>query len=289
MAIWTTTGVQAASLDNLLTLFRNRFRDRFGPEVSLEPETPQGQLAALFAQALAEHEEAVVEQSNSLSVQHAVGRQLDDLGSLIGLARRTGESDADFRTRYAQSTSRLASGSVPAISSALADAGVSQSVVRENATAAAVTVQGVELRPHSVLCICEGGSDAAIAAAIRRSKPAGVDTSGDSLQDGYRFTRVERVPVRVSVSIRRDASSAAFPATGVTDIREALVAYAAREFRIGESVNSTILLSPVNTVPGHVPNVPSILLADGSPLPGVPALNTLYTLSPDDVLVTVQT
>ena len=87
MPVVTPSGVQPLSLSDYVERLQTRFRAGLGNDLNLDPETPQGQIIAIMALALAELDEAVVDLSNATSVSHASGRQLDDLGTILGLAR----------------------------------------------------------------------------------------------------------------------------------------------------------------------------------------------------------
>ena len=116
------------------------------------------------------------------------------------------ESDAEYRARYGRVVARNARGSTEAILAAVLDVeGVTDALIRENATSAQLTVQGKAIAAHSICVVVEGGTDADIAAAIARSKPAGTGTSGYTMvnvphRGGWsvpiRLSRVTPVPIK---------------------------------------------------------------------------------------------
>ena len=87
MARVTITGIEPRDLGGYRQLLEDRFREALGSTLDLSPETPQGQLVGLLALSFAEADEALVNVSNGMSVDRAIGRQLDDIGSLVGVTR----------------------------------------------------------------------------------------------------------------------------------------------------------------------------------------------------------
>ena len=84
------TGAKASSLAENLTEYENRLKERFGEDLALEPETPQGQVAGLVALALTEIGEAIVDDANASNLDHASGVLLDSLGTLLDIRRDEG-------------------------------------------------------------------------------------------------------------------------------------------------------------------------------------------------------
>ena len=87
MALVTPQGVTGRSLVEYVTILGERFQASFGDDLDLSPETPQGQLIGILALALAEQDESIVQLGNAMSLDHASGNQLDDLGSLLDVNR----------------------------------------------------------------------------------------------------------------------------------------------------------------------------------------------------------
>ena len=83
----TPQGVAAYTLPDAQAEIDARLRRAFGQDLSLAPQTPQGQLAGLLAVLAVEVGEAVAAVANSLSVDHAAGPQLDAIGSIVGVPR----------------------------------------------------------------------------------------------------------------------------------------------------------------------------------------------------------
>ena len=85
MATITESGVVGRSLGDYRELLNERFLAVFGETLSLDPETPQGEIIGIMALSLAEQDEGTVAQSNALSPTNAIGQQLVDQGAIIGL------------------------------------------------------------------------------------------------------------------------------------------------------------------------------------------------------------
>lgn len=87
MARLTEGGMIGTTLTEYQQLLGNRMRAVFGQQLSLEPETPQGQLIGVLSLTLAEQDEALVALANATSIRHAEGRQLDDIAGIFGITR----------------------------------------------------------------------------------------------------------------------------------------------------------------------------------------------------------
>ena len=374
MATISITGVTPRDLTGYVELFRARFREQFGADFSLDPETPQGQIISVLALSATEIDESIVSLANSLSVDHAVGRELDDLGTLLGIARipatkssvtatmsgvagthipagtiaRTAagdefaaisdsaipaalsvavdmvavndgavvaaagdlnqvvtiipgwetitnaaaasvgaptESDADYRRRYNSVTGRLSIAPKIALKAALVESGVDDARIEENATNAQVTRQGLDIAAYSVMCIVRGGQQPAIAGAILAHKGLGVGMSGSVAHGGARYETY--APAAIKVALEISTTLGLFPADGIAQITQRLVDYADSTFALGEGIDLRRIQTPINSVIGHSITSLAVTLADESALPAVTPLNTLFSLSASDIVITI--
>ena len=80
-------GARAASLAEVLDDIHERYKAKLGEDLALSPQTPQAQIAGITAAITAEILEAIVEDSNANSVDHAGGVLLTQLGSLLDIPR----------------------------------------------------------------------------------------------------------------------------------------------------------------------------------------------------------
>ena len=260
MARVTAQGIEPTTLQGYIEALEAAFRSALGQDIDLAPETPAGQLVGTLALTLTEADEALVAVGNGMSRSRALGVQLDDLGSLLGIPRLAGESDDEYRARYGRLVARNATGSAEAILAAvLSVEGVTDALIRENATAAEVTEQGKTIGAHSICLVVDGGTDEAVAAAIARSKPVGTGTSGETRVDvpypGWsvpiRLSRVTPVPIKVRLALTLRAG---FPSDGTSRIVTLAVDHV-KGLALGEHLTAQRLLADVLLVPGHTVNL----------------------------------
>ncbi len=261
MARVTAQGIEPTTLQGYIEALEAAFRSALGQDIDLAPETPAGQLVGTLALTLTEADEALVAVGNGMSRSRALGVQLDDLGSLLGIPRLEGETDDGYRARYGRLVPRNARGSAEAILAAvLSVEGVTDALIRENATAAEVTEQGKTIGAHSICLVVDGGTDEAVAAAIARSKPVGTGTSGETSVDvphagGWsvpiRLSRVTPVPIKVKLAM---TLMAGFPSDGTSRIVIRVVDHVIG-LALGERLTAQRLLADVLLVPGHTVNL----------------------------------
>ena len=261
MARVTAQGIEPTTLQGYIEALEAAFRSALGEDLDLAPETPGGQLVGTLALTLTEADEALVAVGNGMSRSRALGVQLDDLGSLLGIPRLEGEADDEYRARYGRLVARNARGSAEAILAAvLSVEGVTDALIRENATAAEVTEQGKTIGAHSICLVVDGATDEAVAAAIARSKPVGTGTSGETSVDvphagGWsvpiRLSRVTPVPIKVKLAL---TLMAGFPSDGtsriVMRVGDHVIGLA-----LGDRLTAQRLLADVLLVPGHTVNL----------------------------------
>ena len=257
MARVTAQGIEPTTLQGYIDALEAAFRSALGQDIDLAPETPAGQLVGTLALTLTEADEALVAVGNGMSRSRALGVQLDDLGSLLGIPRLEGETDDEYRARYGRLVARNARGSAEAILAAvLSVEGVTDALIRENATAAEVTEQGKTIGAHSICLVVDGGTDEAVAAAIARSKPVGTGTIGETSVDvphagGWsvpiRLSRVTPVPIKVKLAL---TLMAGFPSDGTSRIVTLVVDHV-KGLALGERLTAQRLLADVLLVPGH--------------------------------------
>ncbi len=184
---------------------------------------------------------------------------------------RNVETDAEYKRRYPREVSGQARDSVEAVlANVLRIDGVTDALVRDNDTSAAVTVQGIQIGAGAIVVIVDGGADADIARGIALSKPAGSPTVGNRMAtwrhaQGFEveimFRRVDLVPVRVSVTTRADAG---FQSNGLATMRQNMIQWFVGEWpvpgpgifdqtgvAIGESIDIERIRTPLNAVPNH--------------------------------------
>lgn len=170
------------------------------------------------------------------------------------------ESDEAARERRRQTLSIQNVALPEAIVSALyATPEVTAVLFRENYTDAPVTIEGVEIAPHSIFVVVDGGLDSDVAASLLANKSLGCGWTGDLTVPTVEpvsgqtydvsFQRPDPVTIYASVTVRQVAGSGGNPATIV---REAIEAYAAGDqdgeegLTIGADVSPFELAGAIN-------------------------------------------
>ena len=111
MAQVTPEGIEPTSLQGYVDALGTAFRTALGEDLDLAPETPQGQIVGALALTLTQVDEALIGVSNGQSVSRALGIQLDDLGSLLGMERLLGTRSTVTATLAGQSGVSIPAGS----------------------------------------------------------------------------------------------------------------------------------------------------------------------------------
>ena len=88
MAAIDETGITPVDLQGYKILLEEQFREEFGETLSVDPETPTGQIISIAALMLTEADENLVSIANGMSVNHSAGSQVDDLLSLLHVSRQ---------------------------------------------------------------------------------------------------------------------------------------------------------------------------------------------------------
>ena len=88
MATISETGIIPTDLQGYKNLLEDKFREEFGTSLSIDAETPAGQIISIASLMLAEADESLVKIANGMSVNTSSGIQLDDLSTLLHVARR---------------------------------------------------------------------------------------------------------------------------------------------------------------------------------------------------------
>ena len=213
----------------------------------------------------------------------------------------TQETQSEFRLRYRRHVGRNALTTNQALEGRILDvAGVADVLVRDNSTVAAVTVQGQAIAARGVYAAVEGGTDAAVAEIIARAKTAGAPTVGatsvtvnqldaDGMPAGtiaINFDRVTLTPITATFTITPGMD---FPGDGIMRINDGLVAYVAQQ-GISDPIDSTRILAPILSVPGH--QLGTVTIAKRTGVGDITDranvdLNEKLTLAAADITITV--
>lgn len=197
---------------------------------------------------------------------------------------RLEETDTELRQRRARSTAAPSAGPIESIYANLANLpGVTYARAYQNNT---LVTDSRGIPAKSVAAVVVGGEDLDIAYALLARTGVTAEwfgTSTVSLFDAQdveyqvKFSRAAAKPIYVRVEVRITNPSI-FPADGLTQIRDAIVAYAAggapaldgvengfgtTGFPPGAPILTSRLYTPINYVPGH--EVVSLLVDDVDP------------------------
>lgn len=167
-----------------------------------------GEASAIFYdEIVSEHVAAAHTITQIVTSIDGVERVNNDLPADPAILRET-DSELFNRCLYFGSTATNAS-----FRSILANVaqveGVSRVAGAENPSNTEVTIKGVELSPHSILVVADGGSDIDVATAIFNSRATGCDMVGstevslyiDNQEYVYKFDRPILVPLQAKVSV----------------------------------------------------------------------------------------
>lgn len=220
------------------------------------------------------------------------------------------ETDTQYRNRFKAQVNKNAVTPLGAVLGAIREIeGVKNAVGRENDNGKAVIFQDVELPPHSIYIVAQGGGDKEIAQAIYTKKTGGVATYGAkniTLRDveGFdvdiKFDRPNAIDIEIDLTISLNAN---FPDNGVADIKQRIFDYITGNhdrteslwfyggLRIGQPLSKYRLLTPINDITGHdIVSFDLRIKGEDRSLESVSArLNDIITInSLDDITITIE-
>lgn len=216
----------------------------FGEGFSTDPYTINGRLIDALTKLFVDTCGVCAQNANSLNPSHAVGAMLDMIGSIWGISRLDGETDADYRKRIVGSASR-GSGFAASIANAIGNVqGVQKVIVLDNGNEDPAILprdeygnayaHSIAVDPHSVFISVLGGSTSNIMSAIAKTKSAGCGFTHNPeygvSTNGYYIPTLKHLKISVEVS--------AIAYTGddiVSDSRSAI-----QRLLADNSINSTI-------------------------------------------------
>lgn len=85
----TGSGVIVPDTTNILSDVQNEWKEIFGQDLSVDPETPQGRIIEMIARQRVFTLQAVAATSNMLNIDKSYGFILDDIGSLFQIQRKS--------------------------------------------------------------------------------------------------------------------------------------------------------------------------------------------------------
>lgn len=225
------------------------------------------------------------------------------INAAAGVLGRNQESDVSARLNRLQKLALQGVALPEAIISGVMDVeGVKSLSFRENVTAFAAVIDGVNLGPHSIYVCCDGGSDLDVATAILAKKSLGAGYNGavtvnvtDAASGQVYPVQFDR-PTLVGIKARATVRVFNTVADPATTVRTAMVNYAngeiagERGFVVGASVSPFELAGAVNiTAPGiYVQKMEIAKLADPLAVAEVPlTIQQLATLAVGNIEVVI--
>jgi uncharacterized phage protein gp47/JayE len=174
-----------------------------------------------------------------------------------GIIGRDIETDEELRIRRRESFNIIGAGTVEAIRTRIRQevASVTGASVIENATD---ITDGGGRPPHSFETIVAGGDEQEIADKIWELKPAGIATYGnitktvvdsEGTNQTIKFSRATEKYLHLDIEFTKYTEEE-FPADGIQQMKDALVAYANANYDNGVDVILDRLKTPIYTVPG---------------------------------------
>ena len=157
---------------------------------------------------------------------NGVERVTNEAPSTMAIMR---ETDAQLFNRCLYFGSTATNASFRSILANVAQVqGVSRIAGAENVLDTPQTIQGVELTPHSICIVVDGGENEAIAKAIQQSKATGCDMVGtteqilyiDKQKYFYRFYRPTQIALQAQISVSK--TGALIPANFETLVKNSL-------------------------------------------------------------------
>ncbi|NTU49372.1 MAG: hypothetical protein HGA87_00495 [Desulfobulbaceae bacterium] len=217
-----------------------------------------------------------------------------------GTLGRAVESRAEFEFRRKSSVALNGRGSLGTIyANVFAVPDVTDVYAYENNTNAVQTIgsSSFDVSPHSIYIAVQGGTDAAVAQAMWKSKDIGADYNGDTSvtitdTENYaypyptytvKFQRPVPVAVKIDVSI---VDSPVVPVDAVTNIKAAIIS--ADPARIGREVVAGQFFSAVQSVSPYI-QILSILVGEVTPTGTSVSIgiDEVATFSASDITVTL--
>src|SRR5579859_118797 len=86
----TAAGIQIATSAELTTNYQNAFKAIYGPDINLNPNSPDGQLIGILVQSTLDLLDLVVQVHNGFDPDTAIGAVLDERVAINGIQRKAG-------------------------------------------------------------------------------------------------------------------------------------------------------------------------------------------------------
>jgi uncharacterized phage protein gp47/JayE len=250
-------GITIATLPELIETLIAEFKAIYGADINLSQDTPDGQRIAIYGRIAHECLVLVKKLYQNLKPEQAEGLHLDYLARINGLLRKENESDSDLRRRRLKTFENASQSTIGGIAARLnLVKGVTDAVVYENTTN---ETDALNIPPHSIWVIAEGGENQAIVDCLAHNKTGGTGVKGtitgkyiDKIvrADGtffevvheYRFDRPKITNISIKLTATREKANEPVP---IQEIKDELVKSL---YRIGENIKVTALYCILNRI-----------------------------------------
>lgn len=88
MATFDATGLTIDTLNDIVTLLEDGYKEIYGVDINIDSNSPDGQLINLYAQANRDLQEIIQQVNSGFDIEQAIGVVLDQRISLLGLTRQ---------------------------------------------------------------------------------------------------------------------------------------------------------------------------------------------------------
>ncbi|MDR5614567.1 MULTISPECIES: hypothetical protein [unclassified Arsenophonus] len=250
-------GITIATLPELIETLIGEFKAIYGSDINLSQDTPDGQRIAIYSRIAHECLVLVKKLYQNLKPEQAEGLHLDYLARINGLLRKENESDSELRRRRLKTFENASQSTIGGIAARLnLVKDVTDAVVYENTTN---ETDALNIPPHAIWVIVEGGENQAIVDCIARNKTGGTGLKGTitgkytdkiARADGtffevvheYRFDRPKITEISIKLTATREKANEPVP---IQEIKDELVKSL---YRIGENVKVTALYCILNGI-----------------------------------------
>lgn len=257
-ALSAQSGISVKSFRETREALASEFKRTFGEALNTASSGPDGMLIDIFAYAAAEAAQTVQAALANLDAATADGVFLDRIAVIAGLPRRDGETDAELRKRIGEAAySGLATydGMLTYLGKLVGNVSLSandEPYAKDGVPGHSVAVLVPDTFSHSD---ADGNddTDAFLAQAIWRCKPAGIRTHGtvsatatDAAGNPHevRFERISGKPLSLSVVIT-EYDEERLPDDYADLIRAALAEWAKGEYSPGKDIIVQRFVGPV--------------------------------------------
>ena len=224
----TPFGFETKSLNTIREELNAQLVAALGNGFDTSVDTPQGQMVAVFSDAVSLMWELSQDVYTSFDLRQATGTRLDELGRFRNQPRILGESDVDYRQRLLAPVDATQSAIGRIQSAVSAIDGVERVLVAFNNSG---VEQQTQLEPLTVSISVEGGDELEVARTISDNLAFGLGLTGNTLVNvettngvcrSILFTRPEELELEIELVTQRSTTLSTCNVTSTVAIEELL-------------------------------------------------------------------